>query len=137
MVQALEGKDVKDLLLNVGSGGGAAAAPSGGAAAGGSGEAAAEEKAEEKEEGECFRTYYLCLTGQLTGCNREGGVGRRHGLRSVRLDCFLRHFLLHFALVGLLQNGSAVGSDAYSHSRGRSSCRLLCPRLHTQFMCKI
>ncbi len=49
--QALEGKDVKDLLLNVGSGGGAAAAaaPGGGAAAGG--EAAAEEKEEEKEEG--------------------------------------------------------------------------------------
>lgn len=49
-LQALEGKDVKDLLLNVGSGGGAAAAaPSGGAAGG---EAAAEEtKEEEKEEG--------------------------------------------------------------------------------------
>ncbi|KAF2704827.1 ribosomal protein 60S [Pleomassaria siparia CBS 279.74] len=53
--KALEGKDVKDLLLNVGSGGGAAAAPggaSGGAAAGGAAaeEAPAEEKEEEKEE---------------------------------------------------------------------------------------
>ncbi|OCL13886.1 ribosomal protein 60S [Glonium stellatum] len=49
--KALEGKDVKDLLLNVGSGGGAAAAaPSGGAGAGGATEAATEEKAEEKEE---------------------------------------------------------------------------------------
>ncbi|KAF1358744.1 ribosomal protein 60S [Lizonia empirigonia] len=53
--KALEGKDVKDLLLNVGSGGGApaAGAAAGGAAAGGdaSAEAApAEEKAEEKEE---------------------------------------------------------------------------------------
>ena len=50
--QALEGKDVKDMLLNVGSGGGAApaaGAASGGAAAGGA--AAAEEtKEEEKEE---------------------------------------------------------------------------------------
>lgn len=47
--QALEGKDVKDLLLNVGSGGGAAAPAAGGAAAGGA--AAAEEaKEEEKEE---------------------------------------------------------------------------------------
>jgi large subunit ribosomal protein LP1 len=50
--KALEGKDVKDLLLNVGSGGGAAAsAPAaGGVAAGGA--AAAEEapKEEEKEE---------------------------------------------------------------------------------------
>ena len=49
--QALAGKDVKDLLLNVGSGGGAAAAPAtGGAGAATGGEAApAEEK--EKEEG--------------------------------------------------------------------------------------
>jgi ribosomal protein L12E/L44/L45/RPP1/RPP2 len=51
-IQALEGRDVKDLLLNVGSGGGAAAAvpaASGAPAAG----AAAEEapKEEEKEEG--------------------------------------------------------------------------------------
>ncbi|KAL9071795.1 MAG: hypothetical protein Q9157_005338 [Trypethelium eluteriae] len=49
---ALEGKDVKDLLLNVGSGGGAAAAPAAGgaAAAAGGDAAAAEEKKEEKEE---------------------------------------------------------------------------------------
>ena len=51
--KALEGKDVKDLLLNVGSGGGAAAAApaAGGAATGGA--AAAEEapKEAEKEEG--------------------------------------------------------------------------------------
>ena len=52
LAKALEGKDVKDLLTNVGSGGGApaaVAAPSGGAAAGG---AAAEEKKEEKKEEE-------------------------------------------------------------------------------------
>ncbi|KAK0720908.1 60s acidic ribosomal protein-domain-containing protein [Lasiosphaeris hirsuta] len=51
--KALEGKDVKDLLSNVGSGGGAAAAPtSGGAAAAGGAaeEAKEEEKEEEKEE---------------------------------------------------------------------------------------
>lgn len=50
--QALEGKDVKDLLLNVGSGGGAAPA-AGGAAAGGAaaGGADAEPAAEEKAEG--------------------------------------------------------------------------------------
>ncbi|RDW60867.1 putative 60s acidic ribosomal protein p1 protein [Coleophoma cylindrospora] len=46
--KALEGKDVKDLLLNVGSGGGAAAAPAAGGAAGGA--APAEEKEAEKEE---------------------------------------------------------------------------------------
>ncbi|CAZ84157.1 unnamed protein product [Tuber melanosporum] len=48
--KALEGKDVKDLLLNVGSGGGAAAAPGGGAAASGGAGGAAEEKEPEKEE---------------------------------------------------------------------------------------
>ncbi|QIW98236.1 hypothetical protein AMS68_003754 [Peltaster fructicola] len=52
--KALEGKDVKDLLLNVGSGGGAAAAApaAGGAVAGGDAAAPAEEekKEEEKEE---------------------------------------------------------------------------------------
>ena len=48
--QALEGKNVKDLLLNVGSGGGAAAAPTGGAAGGAAADAPAEEKQEEKKE---------------------------------------------------------------------------------------
>ncbi|KYK60598.1 60S acidic ribosomal protein P1 [Drechmeria coniospora] len=50
--KALEGRDVKDLMVNVGSGGGAAA-PAAGAAAGGAAAAdapAAEEKVEEKEE---------------------------------------------------------------------------------------
>ncbi|OTA70271.1 ribosomal protein 60S [Hypoxylon sp. EC38] len=51
--KALEGKDVKDLLSNVGSGGGAAAAgpaATGGAAGGAAEEAKEEEKEEEKEE---------------------------------------------------------------------------------------
>ncbi|KAK0514251.1 hypothetical protein JMJ35_002868 [Cladonia borealis] len=50
--KALEGKNVKDMLLNVGSGGGAAAAPSSGGAGGpaATGDAPAEEKKEEKEE---------------------------------------------------------------------------------------
>ncbi|KAI0851270.1 ribosomal protein 60S [Daldinia vernicosa] len=47
--KALEGKDVKDLLSNVGSGG-AAAAGGPAAAAGGAGAAAEETKEEEKEE---------------------------------------------------------------------------------------
>ncbi|CAC9893200.1 unnamed protein product [Aureobasidium pullulans] len=47
-----KGKDVKELLLNVGSGSGAAAPAAGGAAASGAAaeDAPAEEKAEEKEE---------------------------------------------------------------------------------------
>ncbi|KAI9785711.1 MAG: 60S acidic ribosomal protein P1 [Geoglossum umbratile] len=50
--KALEGKDVKDLLLNVGSGGGAAAAPAAGGATGGTApeEAAKEEEKEEEKE---------------------------------------------------------------------------------------
>ncbi|KAK6517216.1 60S acidic ribosomal protein P1 [Arthrobotrys conoides] len=50
--KALEGKDVKDLLLNVGSGGGAAVASGATPAAGGAAaeEAKEEEKEEEKEE---------------------------------------------------------------------------------------
>ncbi|KAF1987993.1 ribosomal protein 60S [Aulographum hederae CBS 113979] len=55
--KALEGKDVKELLSNVGSGGGAAAAPAAGGATGGGGaaeeaapEAAKEEEKEESDE---------------------------------------------------------------------------------------
>ena len=54
--QALDGKNVKDMLLNVGSGGGAAAAPAAGGAAGGAAgsdepaDAAKEEKKEEEKE---------------------------------------------------------------------------------------
>lgn len=49
LAKALEGKDVKDLLTNVGSGAGAAAAPVA-AAAGGAAPAAEEKKEEKKEE---------------------------------------------------------------------------------------
>ncbi|KAK0387289.1 hypothetical protein NLU13_5602 [Sarocladium strictum] len=48
--KALEGKDVKDLLVNVGSGGAAAAPAAGGAAAGGAAEEAKEEEKEEAAE---------------------------------------------------------------------------------------
>ncbi|TPX06909.1 uncharacterized protein E0L32_002405 [Thyridium curvatum] len=50
--KALEGKDVKDLLSNIGAGGGAAAPAAGGAAAaaGGAAEEAVEEKKEEEKE---------------------------------------------------------------------------------------
>ncbi|KAL8724246.1 MAG: hypothetical protein Q9181_006915 [Wetmoreana brouardii] len=50
-VTALEGKNVKEMLLNVGSGGGATAAPTGGAG-GATTEAPAEEAKEEKKEEE-------------------------------------------------------------------------------------
>jgi hypothetical protein len=84
VTQALEGKDVKDLLVNVGSGGGAAAPAAGGAAATGGDAAPAEE---EKVEG----TYKLVESGRrimglLTTSCREGRVRRGHGFRSLRLN---------------------------------------------------
>ncbi|KAI4256096.1 MAG: hypothetical protein LQ352_002252 [Teloschistes flavicans] len=51
-VTALEGKNVKDMLLNVGSGGGAAAAPTSGAGGGATAEAPIEQAKEEKKEEE-------------------------------------------------------------------------------------
>jgi hypothetical protein len=80
----LEGKDVKDLLLNVGSGGGAAAPAAGGAAAGGdAGGADAAKEEEKKEEG--MQSFDITRPIQLTR-NREGRVGRRYGFRSFRLN---------------------------------------------------
>lgn len=88
-VQALEGKDVKDLLLNVGSGGGAApaAASAGAAAAGGAAPEAAkeEEKVEEKE--------VSLDTAQTLGVQSLTipiGVRRGHGIRSLRLNVLIR-----------------------------------------------
>lgn len=61
-LQALEGKDVKELLSAVGSGGGAAAPAAGGAAAAEGGAAAEEAKEEaKKEEGEYFISYKRTL----------------------------------------------------------------------------
>lgn len=85
LAKALEGKDVKDLLSNVGAGGGA---PAAGAPAAAGGAAAAdvpkeeEKKEEEKEESDDdmvrpLRFYRLCV---LLTCLRAG-------LRSLRLIC--------------------------------------------------
>merc|ERR1712072_659129 len=53
LAKALEGKDIKELLTNVGSGGGAAPVAAGAAAAGGdAGEAPKEEKPKEEEKEE-------------------------------------------------------------------------------------
>jgi hypothetical protein len=91
-LQALEGKDVKDLLLNVGSGGGAAAAPAAGAAPTG-GAAAAEEPAakeeEKKEEGRMFSPMpWILLTA-----SRKGRIRRGHGLWPLRLIALFPFFL--------------------------------------------
>lgn len=86
--KALEGKDVKDMLLNVGSGGGAAAPAAGGASGGGAaagGAAEEETKEEEKEEGQSTETEIIWLR-YTDNDYREGRVRRGHGLRSLRLS---------------------------------------------------
>jgi len=84
--KALEGKDLKDMLVNVGSGGGAAAAPAaGGAAAGGAAAAEEapkeEEKAAEKEESDDGKGHQTC-----TDASRKTLTFDRHGFRSFRLS---------------------------------------------------
>lgn len=114
--QALEGKDIKDLLVNVGSGGGAAAAPGAAAAAGG---AVADAPAEEaKEEG----TFWLLLR-ELKGsivliyfC-REGGVRRGHGFRSLRLNGQL-HLLRRLFFLLLLCTSTAWHFGVFIHIDG-------------------
>lgn len=92
-LQALEGKDVKDLLLNVGSGGGAAAAPAAGGAAAGGDTTAEETKEEEKEEGTHYPTNSRLLKDYTDSSNSQGGVRRGYGFRSFRLSAFLQSFL--------------------------------------------
>lgn len=71
-MQALEGKDVKDLLLNVGSGGGAATVSSGGApAAGGAAAPEAPKEEEKKEEGRTPRFVLFRLKLKLTISQRR------------------------------------------------------------------
>lgn len=87
--KALEGKDVKDLLLNVGSGGGAAAAPAAaGGAAAGDATADAAEAEPEKKEGELSMDRHSRDIAIANIGRREGGVRRGHGLRSFRLSDF-------------------------------------------------
>ena len=63
--KALEGKDVKELLMNIGSGGGAAAAAP--AAAGGAGDAdAGAAKEEEKEEGMICATFPTSMSTYIS-----------------------------------------------------------------------
>ena len=83
--KALEGKDVKDLLLNVTSGAGGAAPAAGGAApaAGGADAPAAEEKAESGMSRILGIGCWGMATNQL---RREGGVRRGYGIRSFRLN---------------------------------------------------
>ena len=102
LAKALEGKDVKSMLTNIGAGGGAPAAAAPGAAAGGAAAAggdapAAEEKKEEAKEGESStpidwnvdlaqRGRGLLITFGMAFFLDFCRVRRRHGIRIVRLD---------------------------------------------------
>jgi hypothetical protein len=97
ILQALEGKDVKDLLLNVGSGGGAAAAPTAGGAAPAA--AAEETKEEEKEEGTIYPSICRHPVNQANNFYSKGRVRRGYGFRSFRLERFLS-FCLYLQMHG-------------------------------------
>lgn len=134
----MEGKDIKDLLVNVGSGGGAAAAPGAAAAAGGAAAAAAPE--EEKVEGAYWPfcgSHFPASRGILyvliLSC-REGGVRRGYGFRSLRLNS--QHHLLrrlvsllllctstagHFGVFIHIDGCIQDGVDAYIPRPGQSS----------------
>lgn len=84
LAQALEGKNVKEMLLNVGSGGGAAAAPTGGAGVAPTEVPVDEAKDEKKEEGTVYPCSDSVTLWYLRGVSfRERGVGRGHGFRVV------------------------------------------------------
>ena len=85
LAKALEGKNVKDLLLNVGSGGGAPASGAAPAAAGGAAAAEApkeeEKKEEEKEESDDDMVRLRAFSAPEAGCLHACA-----GLRSLRLS---------------------------------------------------
>jgi hypothetical protein len=118
-------------LSNVGSGGGApAAAAAGGAgAAGGAAEETKEE--EKKEEGPSPQMLHGteeagCVDMGLTCVmrNRKGGVRRRHGIRSLRLDwCGFRRlddsiYSCLLSVLGLLHGWRRVLSDPTMRDTG-------------------
>ena len=116
--KALEGKDVKDMLLNVGSGGGAAAAApgagAGGAAAGGAAEEAA--PAEEEKEAGMFdpEPFRFRSSADHYRRNREGRIRRGYGFRSFRLSVP--------ALCTALLTSFTTLSEKRHHSHGQKSC---------------
>jgi hypothetical protein len=122
--QALEGKDLKDIILNIGAGGGAAAAPAAGGAADASGAPAEAAKEEEKEEGKFTNSFHI-ENGRTNAQHREGRVRRRHGIRTFRLSIFthaLRVFL-HQLPVGSASSCISPqwekGKDGFKNGVGR------------------
>lgn len=110
LAKALEGKNVKELLSNVGAGGAAPAA--GGAApaaaAGGAGDAPKEEekKEEEKEESD---DDMVCLSIHSADSTLANG-GTCAGLRTLRLICILCHYV---ALISSFPHVLHLGSNPH------------------------
>jgi hypothetical protein len=130
LAQALEGKDVKDLLTNVGSGGGAAAVSSGGAAGGAGGAAPAEDaKVEEKEEGMRFQHHINeFLEADLD--DREGRVRRGYGFRTFRLrDFWVILSVLTLHGFGLSSLGAIPGRSICSYRIEQSHMTGVPPKL--------
>ncbi|KAI1076763.1 60s acidic ribosomal protein-domain-containing protein [Whalleya microplaca] len=116
LLSELKGKDINELisegsskLASVPSGGAGGAAAGGAAAAGGG--AAAEEKEEEKEEGMALLHIHLPWPYILTCRNRERGVRRRHGLRSLRVSG---------SYICLRQRSSTISEKWHKNGLGRS-----------------
>jgi len=101
-LQALEGKDLKDIIMNIGAGGGAAAAPAAGGAADAGGAPAEAAKEEEKEEGMSTGTCKIKNGIRTNTLYREGRVRRRYGIRTFRLSILTRalRVFLHQLHVG-------------------------------------
>lgn len=106
LAKALEGKDVKDLLSNVGSGGGAPASGGAVAASGGGGAAAAEEKVEEKkeeakEESDDDMVSSRLFTGVI-GLHADDFDVRRVSVYSIRLRLSYLASLYSFSCINQL-----------------------------------
>ena len=102
LAKALEGKNVKDLLSNVGAGGaGPAAAPAGGAAAGAAAAEAPKEEEKKEEEKEESDDDMVRAPAFVRGRVGNADLGPRVGLRSLRLISLLSSLpsCLYVALV--------------------------------------
>lgn len=118
LTKALEGKNVKDLLSNVGAGGGApaagGAAPAGGAPAAAAEEKKEEKKEEEKEESDDDMVSTLCR--KITCPNSTFT-----GLRSVRLIlsfipcCMVTCAAYHTVLYSCISNNAHIKTTEKFH----------------------
>jgi large subunit ribosomal protein LP1 len=143
LAKALEGKDVKELLSNIGAGGGAPAAGAPAAAAGGAAapEAAKEEEKKEEEKEESDDDMVCVLSSLSTKCAHSSA-----GLRSLRLSdsfsssllclyslafsphviVFASEFTSHVLYLPLLMNAAPSLKNAPALSERNCECQSTC-----------